>query len=526
MAPMILGLVPAGSGRQHVIPVATERTVHSDFNGDGFADLAVGVPYEDLGAVVEEGAVNVMYGSGGGLQADSPDDQFWHQDSAGVQDTAERTDHLGAALAAADFNGDGFADLAVGIPNEDFGALEDPGAVGVLYGSAAGLQASAPDDQLWTQDGPDVQDEAEDRDNFGGSLAAGDFNGDGFADLVIGVESETVGSVLNAGAASVLFGSGDGLQATSPDDQIWHQDSPGVEEVAEPEDALAHAVTAGDFNADGFSDLVLGGGEGLVNVLYGSPAGLQTDAPPDQLWSQDSPSVKDEVEGEPFGWTVAAGDFNGDGFADLAVGAYSEAGGNFGAAGAGAVNVLYGAAGGLQARDPDDQIWGQNSPRVKDAAEEDDYFGWALAAADFNADGFADLAVGVLNENFWRGATNVLYGSSAGLQADAPDDQIWSQDSPGVRDLGEGYEYFAIVLAAGDFDADGSDDLVAGVWGETIGVESAVGAVSVLYGSGRGLQAESPDDQFWHQDNPGVQDVAEDSDLFGGQALAAGAGEP
>ena len=95
----------------------------------------------------DAGAVNVLYGSGGGLQATSPDDQFWTQNSPGVRGTAKYNDQFGKSVAAGDFNHDGFADLAIGVAYEWVpvpGGITFGGAVQVLYGSAGGLQATAP----------------------------------------------------------------------------------------------------------------------------------------------------------------------------------------------------------------------------------------------------------------------------------------------------------------------------------------------------------------------------------------------
>jgi hypothetical protein len=162
--------------------LAAQSRVYADFNGDGFADLAVGVPNEDVGSIVDAGGVNVLYGSASDLSATG--NQFWTQNSSGVRDTAEAKDFFGSSLAVGDFNGDGFADLAIGVSQEDVGSLADAGGVNILYGSASGLSVTG--NQFWTQNSPGIRNTAEASDNFGWSLAVGDFNGDGFADLAVG----------------------------------------------------------------------------------------------------------------------------------------------------------------------------------------------------------------------------------------------------------------------------------------------------------------------------------------------------
>ena len=114
---------------------------------------------------------------------------------------------LGAAQAAqVDFNGDDFDDLAIGVPNEDVGGQVNAGAVNILYGSASGLTAT---NQLLTQAS------AEDGDQFGASVAKGDFNNDSFTDLAVGAPGETLAGDVGAGAVNVFYGSASGLATTS-----------------------------------------------------------------------------------------------------------------------------------------------------------------------------------------------------------------------------------------------------------------------------------------------------------------------
>jgi hypothetical protein len=128
-----------------------------------------------------------------------------------------------AGSLRADFNHDGFADLAVGAPNEAVGSLFGAGAVNVLYGSADGVTGTGSD--FFTQNTSGVINSAESQDDFGGALAAGDFDHDGFSDLAVSVAGEEVGSVIEAGAVNVLYGSAGGL--TGAGSQYFTQDTPG-----------------------------------------------------------------------------------------------------------------------------------------------------------------------------------------------------------------------------------------------------------------------------------------------------------
>ena len=396
-----------------------------DFNNDGFADLAVGAPFEGVGGTGAAGAVSVLYGVAGGLTTTGG--RLFTQ----VGGAVEAGDQFGFALAAGDFNDDGFADLAAGAPGEAVGSADSAGAVSVLPGSAGGLTATG--GRLFTQVGGAV----ETFDLFGWALAAGDFNNDNFADLAVGAPGEAVGGAGGAGAVSVLPGSAGGLTATGG--RLFTQ----VGGNPETGDEFGWELTTGGFNNDGFADLAVGapfeavgaaGGAGAVSVLYGSAGGLTTTG--GRLFTQVGGAVE---AGDLFGFGLAAGDFNDDGFADLAAGAPREGVGS--ASQAGAVSVLPGSAAGLTTSG------GRLFTQVGGAVETRDQFGAQLAAGDFNSNSFADLAAGAPTEAVGSvseaGAVSVFYGAGGGLTATGG--QLFTQNSPGVPGAAEVFDHFGGV---------------------------------------------------------------------------------
>jgi hypothetical protein len=337
---------------------------------------------------------------------------------------------------------------------------------------------------------------------------AEDFNGDSIPDLAIAAPEEDLGTADAAGVVHVLYGAtGAGLSAIGS--QLWSQDSPGIAGTAEELDRFGAALASGDYNGDGRADLAIGApGE---NSFSGVVHVLYGSA--DGLTATGSQlwsQASSGIEG-----TTEVNDQFG---AALAAGDFAGDGrtdlavGAFGENGfAGVVHVLYGSPAGLTAAGS--QLWSQDSPGVAGTVEPDDQFGVALAAADPNGDFRGELAVGAPGENDNAGVLHLLVGSPAGLTATGS--QLWSQDNPGVAGTAEADDRFASVLTSGDWSADSRGDLAVAAVGEN----NFSGVVHVLYGSPAGLTVTGS--QLWSQDSPGIEGTAEAFDIFGG-ALADG----
>ncbi|MEO3787981.1 FG-GAP and VCBS repeat-containing protein [Actinocorallia sp. B10E7] len=338
-----------------------------------------------------------------------------------------------------DFDGDGRRDLAVGAPSATVGGQARAGQVGVLYGDGR---------QEWL-----VPADVRRGDGFGASLAVGDLNGDRCADLAVGMPG--------AESVRVYLGGEGGLRQG----QVLRLPKRGS-------DQFGTALAVADLDGDRDLELAAGApgrkGGGAVAVYGLRAEGLRGS----KVFSASlGRKGKRKAQTDAFGAVLAAGDFDGNGREELAVGLPGD-----GHRGEGSVTILDA----VRAK-------GRNisqAGRLRGSPERSDGFGSALAVADFDADGRDDLAVGVPGEalthkdlGFGEGAVHVLYGPS--FKEEGP---MWNRLTKGLAGDVHRYDRFGAALAAGDLNGDRVPDLAIGVPG--------AGAVQVLHARRRkGLTA-------------------------------------
>ncbi len=432
-----------------------------DVDGDGFADLLVGLPFwrDSKGRAV--GKVMLFPGSATGLGA-SPSWQHLGSDP---------NSNYGAILAGGrDLNGDGVSDIAIGA-NLLHRQIAQEGGAYVFYGQRGPLRDKAD----WAYYGGSRFQV------LGGVLTMGDFNGDGIADLLVFARDQPV-DLWYLGRLLVFFGRKGGLP-TEPDQEILGPFRPEA-------DFGTSISSVGDVNGDGFEDVLIGAhhyqdreiNQGRVFLYYGSPTGLQTNAGWENTYQPRETPGTVSARFQIYGYAVGkAGDVNGDGLSDFLVGTPA---GDHGEINEGLCFCFHGARGTIS-----------STPQwMAESNQDEGALGVSICGVgDVNHDGFDDVVVGARSTSHRvarEGVVGLYLGSPKGLGT-VPG---WTAEGGA-----SGSEFGAKVAFLGDINRDGYNDFAVGI--PSLRSEGKkVGGLRVYYGgpSGpSGSSAWSPTKASW-----------------------------
>jgi hypothetical protein len=452
-SPGVLGTAQAGDRFGAAVVIA-------DFDSDNRYDLAVGAPGEADGIANNAGVVHIFYGVG--FQLTTTGNQTFDQNFSVLDDDGgtESGDRFGAALGAGDFDGDGYDDLAIGSPDEAVptatnhcgidGVCQDGGMVHVFFGSPTGLGGRS--QALSKNDTPGTS--YEDNSHFGAVVFAVDQDHDGQPELVVGMPGET-----GSQSGSLLIYDFNGVQFVDPN-QIGFTGSAGDDHYPSAGAAGILGASVAGRTVGGCADCDLGGTDAGAVEISNTAVLVQTDF-----------GSAGAAAGDHFGASLAVGDFDDDGELDLAIGAPNKNHGTGNPSDSGRAYIAFGPIeDGVQSEFDilgEDDVPGQ-------APAADELFGSALAAGDFDGDGRDDLVVGAPGE--FSGGDGAVLSFYGGVSAIASGTRFNEGSVGGTAGDGQA---FGSVLAAGDLDGDGVDEVVIGVPDAPVDGDNAAGIVYV-----------------------------------------------
>ncbi len=469
------------------------RSVSSagDINGDGIDDLIIGAPYARTSGSYYYGSTGksyVVFGSEGGFNSSL--DLFSLDGSNGfVINGIGNFGSFGASVSSAgDINGDGVDDLIIGAPNAQGNSSSNYGGDGesyVVFGSNDGFNSSLDLSSLNGSNGF-VINGIDNFGNFGRSVSsAGDINGDGIDDLIIGAPNAQGNSSSNYGGdgeSYVVFGSNDGFNSSLDLSSLNGSNGFVINGIDNFGNFGRSVSSAGDINGDGIDDLIIGapnaqgnsssnyGGDGESYVVFGSDDGFNSSLDLSSLDGSNGFAINGIGNFGSFGASVSsAGDINGDGVDDLIIGAPNAQGNsssNYG--GDGESYVVFGSDDGFNSSLDLSSLDGSNGFVINGLGNFGSFGSSVSSAGDINGDGVDDLIIGAPyaqgnGTNYSNnGETYVIFGSEGSFNSSLDLSSLNGNNGFVINGIDNFGSFGSSVSSAGDINGDGVDDLIVG----------------------------------------------------------------
>jgi VCBS repeat-containing protein len=467
-----------------------------DINGDGFDDLIIGARYADPNGQNGAGSSYVVFGNSSGF-----DTQFNLSSLNGsngfVINGINPFDNSGSSVSSAlDINGDGFNDLIIGASNADPNGQNGAGSSYVVFGNSSGFDTQFNLSSLNGSNGFVIN--GINRYDFSGSSvsSAGDINGDGFDDLIIGAR--------NVESSYVVFGRSSGFGAGFNLSSLNGSEGFVINRIDSGAGSDSSVSNAGDINGDGFDDLIIGAryadpnGQNLAGssyVVFGNSSGFDTQFNLSSLNGSNGFVINGINPFDNSGRSVSnAGDINGDGFDDLIIGA-SNADPN-GQNGAGESYVVFGNSSGFDTQFNLSSLNGSNGFVINGISEGDISGSSVSNALDINGDGFDDLIIGAYradpNGQRYAGESYVVFGRSSGFGAGFNLSSLDGSEGFVINGIDSDDYSGRSVSSAGDINGDGFDDLIIGAFLADPNGQNNAGSSYVVFGFASGTPTNKP----------------------------------
>ncbi len=480
--------------------VASDQSGYSvssagDVNGDGFDDLIIGARSADANGISYAGQSYVVFGSNSGFGASFNLSTLNGSNGFAINGIAASDFSGNSVSSAGDVNGDGFDDLIIGARYADPNGFSS-GQSYVVFGSNSGFGASFNLSTLNGSNGFAINGIAA-ADRVARSVSsAGDVNGDGFDDLIIGASRASANGIGSAGQSYVVFGSNSGFGAGLSLSTLNGSNGFAINGIAANDNSGSSVSSAGDVNGDGIDDLIIGAPGASPNgisyagqsyVLFGSNSGFGAGVDLSTLNGSNGFAINGIAAGDLSGSSVSsAGDVNGDGIDDLIIGAFAADPNGINLAGQS--YVVFGSNSGFAEGCDLSALNGSNGFAINGIAAGDQSGLSVSSAGDVNGDGFDDLIIGAWlaspNGIGQAGQSYVVFGSNSGFGAGLNLSTLNGSNGFAINGIAAYDRSGWSVSSAGDVNGDGIDDLIIGATdAEPNGINSA-GQSYVLFGQG------------------------------------------